>query len=254
MGDNRQTFTVRHTRRSHVARIEPSPRRGRHRHHLHRPNRRGRGIRIAPGVSGRDATDERACPAPPRGVEFIDSGGLGLLARYLTRAQNAGGALKLCALSSKVDDVLGITRLKAVFRIFKTEAESIADVHGTPVRESSVGRPDILCVSASVDALAYLRELLKQSGYQILTASNLPDVVDPAQDHPSEGGRGRAGTELRANGATWTAQEFNRIANQGAVVELPPGFSARDAGDAALPLLQAIHAFVPIPQEPRPRR
>ena len=39
------------------------------------------------------------------GVEFIDSGGLGLLARNLTRAQNAGGALKLCALSSKVERV-----------------------------------------------------------------------------------------------------------------------------------------------------
>ena len=38
------------------------------------------------------------------GVEFVDSGGLGLLVRYLTRAQNAGGAPKLCALSSKVDE------------------------------------------------------------------------------------------------------------------------------------------------------
>ena len=84
------------------------------------------------------------------GVEFVDSGGLGLLVRYLTRAQNAGGALKLCALSSKVDDVLRITRLKPVFQIYATEAESIADVHGAPERESSVGRPDILCVDPSV--------------------------------------------------------------------------------------------------------
>ena len=52
------------------------------------------------------------------------------------------------------------------------------------------------------------------------------------------------GSEFEEAGTTWTAQEFNRIANQGAVVELPPDL-ARDAGDAALPLLQAIHAFVP---------
>ena len=177
------------------------------------------------------------------GVEFIDSGGLGLLARYLTRAQNAGGALKLCALSSKVDDVLKVTRLKPVFQVYATEAESIADVHGAPDRTSSVGRPDILCVDPSVDVLAYLRELLKQSGYQILTASNLPDALILLKTT-----RPRVvvmGPELRAAGATWTAEEFNRIANQGAVVELPPGFSARDAGDAALPLLQAVQAFVP---------
>jgi anti-sigma B factor antagonist len=177
------------------------------------------------------------------GVDFIDSGGLGMLARYLTRAQNVGGALKLCALSPKVDDVLRITRLKAVFQIYETEAESIADVHGARDRESSVGRPDILCVDPSVDVLAYLRELLKQSGYRMLTAPNLPDALILLKTT-----RPRVvvvGPELRAAGATWTAQEFNRIANQGAVVELPPGFSARDAGDAALQLLQAIHSLVP---------
>ena len=177
------------------------------------------------------------------GVEFVDSGGLGLLVRYLTRAQNAGGALKLCALSSKVDDVLRITRLKPVFQIYATEAESIADVHGAPERESSVGRPDILCVDPSVDVLAYLRELLRQSGYRMLTASNLPDALILLKTTRPK--VVVVGPEFRAAGATWTAQEFNRIANQGAVVELPPGFSARDAGDAALPLLQAIHAFVP---------
>jgi hypothetical protein len=133
--------------------------------------------------------------------------------------------------------------LKAVFRIYETEAESIADVHGMPDRESSVGRPDILCVDPSVDVLAYLRELLKQPGYQLLTASNLPDALVLLKTT-----RPRVvvvGPELRAAGVTWTTQEFNRIASQGAVVELPPGFSARDAGDAALPLLQAIHAFLP---------
>jgi hypothetical protein len=85
--------------------------------------------------------------------------------------------------------------------------------------------------------------LLKQSGYQILTASNLPDALILLKTT-----RPRVvvmGPELRAAGGTWTAEEFNRIANQGAVVELPPGFSARDAGDAALPLLQAVQAFVP---------
>jgi anti-anti-sigma factor len=177
------------------------------------------------------------------GVDFIDSGGLGMLARYLTRAQNAGGALKLCALSRKVDDVLKTTRLKAVFQIYDTEADSIADVHGARDRESSIGRPDILCVDPSLDVLAYLGVLLKQSGYRILSASNLPDALILLKTT-----RPKVvvlGPELRA-GATGTAQEFNRIANRGAVVELPPGFSSIDAGDAAVRLLESIRVLVAI--------
>ena len=176
------------------------------------------------------------------GVDFIDSGGLGMLTRYVTRAQNAGGALKLCALSRKVDDVLRITRLKAVFQIYETEADSIADVHGARDRESSLGRPDILCVDPSPDVLAYVRELLKQSGYRMLTASNLPDgLILLKTTRPKVV---VLGPELRA-GTTGTALEFNRIANHGAVVELPPGFSTHDAADAALHLLESIRALVP---------
>jgi anti-sigma B factor antagonist len=175
------------------------------------------------------------------GVDFIDSGGLGMLARYLTRAQNAGGALKLCAPSPKVDQVLRVTRLKPVFQIYETEADSIADVHGARDRESSIGRPDILCVDASLDVLAYVRLLLQQSGYRMLTASNLPDALILLKTT-----RPKVvvlGPELRA-GTTGTAQEFNRIANQGAVVELPSGFSSRDAAEAALQLLESIRALL----------
>src|SRR5262249_34943771 len=54
------------------------------------------------------------------GVDFIDSAGLGLLARYLTRVQNARGTLKICAVSQKIDDALRITRLKSVFQLYET--------------------------------------------------------------------------------------------------------------------------------------
>ena len=171
------------------------------------------------------------------GVDFIDSGGLGMLTRYLTRAHNAGGALRLCALSSKVEDVLRITRLKAVFDIADTEADSIADVHGARERDSSIGRPDILCVATSIDVLAYVRVVLQQSGYRMLAASNLSDgLILLKTTRPAVV---VLAPELRA-ATTATAQEFNRLANQGSVVELPPGFSSRDAADAAEHLLESI--------------
>src|SRR5215510_7571019 len=88
------------------------------------------------------------------GVDFIDSAGLGLLARYLTRVQNARGTLKVCAVSPKIDDVLRITRLKAVFQPYDTEADSITAVHRTD-RSESFSKPDVLCVDPSEDVLAY---------------------------------------------------------------------------------------------------
>ena len=59
------------------------------------------------------------------GVDFIDSSGLGLLVRYMTRARSAGGALTLCAVSPKIDEVLKVTRLRAVLPPHETEAEAI---------------------------------------------------------------------------------------------------------------------------------
>jgi len=172
------------------------------------------------------------------GVDFIDSAGLGLLARYLTRVQNARGTLKICAVSPKIDDVLRITRLKAVFQPYETEADPITEVHQRAGDVDLPGRADILCVDESDDVLAYLRGLLKEAGYRAITASNLPDglillkATGPKVVVIS--------TDLRAMRTTRAAAEFNKSADAGAVVELPSGFSAHDAADAANEVLNAV--------------
>jgi anti-sigma B factor antagonist len=172
------------------------------------------------------------------GVEFIDSGGLGLIARYLTRAQEGRGTLRVCAVSAKMNDVLRITRLKSVFQPYETEADSIADLHsGAGRRDASLENPDVLCVDESADVLSYLRELLKEAGYRTLTAANLPDALILLKaTHPKIV---VIGAELRTADAG-AAAEFNRLANTRAVVELPPGFSGQDAGEAATQVLQAV--------------
>jgi CheY-like chemotaxis protein len=174
------------------------------------------------------------------GVEFIDSGGLGLIARYLTRSQEGQGTLKVCAVSAKINDVLRITQLKSVFQPYETEADSIADLHSAGNRhEASLESPDVLCVDESPDVLAYLRELLKEAGYRTLTAANVPDALILLKaTHPKIV---IIGAELRAAG-TGAAEEFNRLANAGIVVELPSGFSGQDAGEAAQQVLQAVRA------------
>jgi anti-sigma B factor antagonist len=177
-------------------------------------------------------------------VEFIDSAGLGLLVRYFTRAKNAHGALTICALSSKIVDVLKITRLDAVFQPYDTEADAIADAHRPGRRQDpSFVNPSILCVDKSPDVLSYLRELLKEAGYGALTAANLADaLILLIATRPSVV---VMGPELRATRGTGTAEEFHRLANAHAVVELPPEFAGLDAGDAAEHVLKAVRAHVP---------
>ena len=174
-------------------------------------------------------------------LEFIDSAGLGLLVRYFTRTRNAHGILALCALSSKVVEVLRITRLDAVFQPYETEAEAIVDVHRPGRRQdSSLVNHDILCVDPSPDVLSYLRELLKGAGYAALTAANLPDaLILLTATRPSIVVMGPA---LRATNGIGTAAQFERLVNARAVVELPSDFARLDAGDAAAHVLNAVRA------------
>ena len=172
------------------------------------------------------------------GVDFIDSGGLGLLARYLTRAENIRGTLKVCAVSPKIDEVLRVTRLKAVFQPFESETDSIVEMHRGSRADRAFENPEVLCVESSPDVLAYLRELLKNAGYRALTAANLPDALILLKAT-----RPKVvviGADLRAARDTRAAQEFNRAADAIQVVELPTGFSGHDAADAAKHVLEAL--------------
>src|SRR4026209_666595 len=105
-------------------------------------------------------------------VSFVDSAGLGMLVRHLTRAQNASGALRICAVSPTVDRVLTVSRLKPVLQPFDSEGHAIDDAR---TGRDTFAAPDVLCVDESEDVLAYVRELLRRNGHRAMTASNLPD-------------------------------------------------------------------------------
>ena len=59
------------------------------------------------------------------GVNYIDSGGLGTLVALYTTARNAGGAIKLAALTQRVGDLLQVTKLLTVFEVFDTVEEAV---------------------------------------------------------------------------------------------------------------------------------
>jgi anti-sigma B factor antagonist len=177
------------------------------------------------------------------GIEFMDSGGLGLLVRCRTRALNANGHLRICAASEKVVGVLKATRLHAVFQPYDTEADAITDAHRTAApRDASFLNAAVLCVDPSSDVLAYLRELLKEAGFRVVDAQNLPDALILL--HATRPKAIVIAATLRAVRETRAAEEFNRLADALAVVELPSEFSRQDAGDAAESVLGRIRALV----------
>ncbi len=59
-------------------------------------------------------------------VTYIDSSGLGELVSAYTAVKNAGGELKLLNLTSKVRDLLVITKLVTVFDVKDNEAAAVS--------------------------------------------------------------------------------------------------------------------------------
>jgi anti-sigma B factor antagonist len=59
------------------------------------------------------------------GVEYIDSVGLGSLVAAFTSVRGQGGELKLVNVTSRVSDIMQMTKLYTVFEIAKDEAAGV---------------------------------------------------------------------------------------------------------------------------------
>jgi len=59
-------------------------------------------------------------------VDYVDSGGLGILVGLYIAAKNRGGDIKLVSPSQRVQCVLGETKLNGVFSMYKTVDEALA--------------------------------------------------------------------------------------------------------------------------------
>src|SRR6202022_11225 len=99
-----------------------------------------------------------------------------------------------------------------------------------------------LCVDTSEDVLAYLRELLRQAGYDVLTSGNLPDAMTLLTAALPK--VVVIGSDLRAARQTRAGEAFNRRADGLSVIELPPDFGGREAGDAGEALLHQVRTIM----------
>lgn len=178
------------------------------------------------------------------GVDFIDSSGLGLLVRLLARTRNANGNLKLCAISAKLDHVLGVTNLKPIFETYASEEEAIAAFYQrTDSPDAVVLKTSILCLEPSPDVLAYVRELLRQAGYAPVTTTNVADALTLLKaTRPTIV---IVGNGIHVASDTGAADSFKRLLAGISVVELPAHFSTDDAGAAGRQLLDRVRAILP---------
>jgi anti-sigma B factor antagonist len=60
------------------------------------------------------------------GLTYVDSGGLGELVASLATAKKQGGIVKLTNLSERVQDLMILTKLLAVFDVHDEEAAAVA--------------------------------------------------------------------------------------------------------------------------------
>jgi anti-sigma B factor antagonist len=60
------------------------------------------------------------------GVSYVDSAGLGELVQAYATTKKQGGALKLLRVTTRLQDLLAITKLVTVFDSFDREADAVA--------------------------------------------------------------------------------------------------------------------------------
>lgn len=176
-------------------------------------------------------------------VNFIDSSGLGTLVRLAARVRRSGGDLKLCAAPPPVQRLLQLTNLLQVFDVHESEVDAVSAFYRrSRPAEAKADAPAcrVLCIHPNVDTLVYLREVLRRSGYDAVTTSNVPDAMvllkatAPALvvlSDEMQSARGRA-----------TAAMLREARPGVPVIALEQDFSNREAGEAGDWLLQAVRS------------
>ena len=175
-----------------------------------------------------------------RGVDRIDSMGLGLLVRFLTRSRDKGGDIRLCAPSQFVRKLLSATKLDSVFLVYTSDYNAIASffVRGVPGEQAREIVGTVLLLEPSDDLCAFARSVLGQNGYEVLTTGNLSDAHMLAQAvQPSVILVGNKAAALEDCAVVPTLQA---AAPNAVTFTLPADFGQSDPQRATATLLNAV--------------
>ena len=176
------------------------------------------------------------------GVRRVDSGGLGVLVRLLTRIRKAGGDLKLASPPGFVTSLLEITRLPKLFDVFPSEREAVLSFRKPTSEVSKPPSPTarIVFLDQSSDVCAFVRSVLSSHGYEVLSTT----LVSEARILLKAGNTdvlmlGPNTSHFKFDGPSLAAS-LAALAPKAIVIELDKQFQSSEAEQAGSTLLQVL--------------
>lgn len=176
-------------------------------------------------------------------VSRVDSSGMGLLVRFLSRIRANGGDLRLAAPQPFFRSLMDMTKLSTIVRIYNTEEEAIVSYLKEPAgvsKEAVPVGPLVLFLDQSPDLCAFVRKLLNANGYEVVTTCRMHD----------------AKLLLSAADVSWlvlgpncsqlpcdrVVAELKPVSKDAKLLQLEAGFQMDDVEKAAAQLLQGMGA------------
>ncbi len=178
-------------------------------------------------------------------VEFVDSSGLGAMMRLVQAARAKGGDVKLSGLTPKIRKVLELTHLLSQFETYDCMEEAITAAYlGSRYSRGKTGdaRPRVVCVYASLDVCAFLREILCGAGFNALTTTAIDDA--PILLKATKAKLVVASSRIQIVHGRPIRQAFQEIVPDVQILPLDEHFATLDPGDAAEKLLHDVNAML----------
>ncbi len=112
-------------------------------------------------------------------VTRVDSTGMGLMVRFLSHCRNRGGDVRLAAPPPFLLNLLQLTKLTSILRVYESEEEAIVSFlkePAAPTQENAAAGPLVLFLDQSPDLCAFVRHLLQHHGYEVLSTCRVHDA------------------------------------------------------------------------------
>ena len=179
-------------------------------------------------------------------VERLDSIGIGLLVRYAARLRKRGGDIRLAGAPRFIVDLLKLTMLSAVLRVYATEEEAIASFLTQPSAQAAPGKAaaKVLVLDQSADLCAFVKTVLTAHGFDVRSASLVRDARVLLQVEKVDY------ILLSADSPQLCSESvvgsLKSLAPKAAALQLAADFKKRDALDATSTLLDLFGVPKPV--------
>lgn len=174
-------------------------------------------------------------------VSRVDSSGMGLLVRFLSRIKSNGGDLRLAAPKAFFRTLLQLTKLSTVFRVYDSEEEAIVSFLKEPAgitKDATPAGPLVLFVDQSPDLCAFVRRVLNGHGYEVVSSCRVHDAK--LLLHAADVSYLVLGPNCSNLPCEKVIAELMPLAKNAKLVQLQSGFHIDDAEKAASGLLQQL--------------